>query len=199
VSLINEALKRTRDASFQAVAPGGMAAVPAYRVHSPSEHTPMRSNSAKLPWLMAAGTLVIAGVVLTLFLINNRWTPVVVVQEPTTPPPAVEERSHGVTVAEEALVAKLLDRMKAEQETTAPAPAPVVVKTVASPVASAPEPEPVKLVLQGVTIAGVTREAMINGMTVQEGESVEDAVVVAIESRRVRLNRGGREQVLRMP
>ncbi len=198
MSLINEALKRTRDASFQAVTPDGMAAAPAYRVHGRSEYTPARSKSTKRRWLIGAGTLVLAGVASTLFLMSNLST-TVVVSSPATPPAVVEERTREVAAAEEALVAKLLERMKAEQETTAPVPAPLVVETVATPVASVPEPEPVKLVLQGVTIAGGTREAMINGMTVQEGESVEDAVVVAIESRRVRLNRGGREQVLRMP
>lgn len=56
-----------------------------------------------------------------------------------------------------------------------------------------------KLVLQGITYAKDDSEAMINGVTVRVGEDVEGARVVAIESRRVKLDVGGHEIVLRLP
>jgi hypothetical protein len=65
--------------------------------------------------------------------------------------------------------------------------------------AALPPPEPPKLILQGITSAGDSREAMINGVTVTEGEEIDGARVIAIESRRVRLEFAGRELVLRMP
>ncbi len=62
-----------------------------------------------------------------------------------------------------------------------------------------PAPEPPKFSLQGITIAPEDREAMINGYSVREGDDVDGARVVAIESRRVKLQFGEREIVLRMP
>lgn len=40
---------------------------------------------------------------------------------------------------------------------------------------------------------------MINGVTVREGEDIEGARVVTIESRRVKLDSGRHEIILRLP
>jgi hypothetical protein len=63
----------------------------------------------------------------------------------------------------------------------------------------APPPEPPKLALQGVMIEGQDREAVINGVSVRVGDSVEGAKVLAIDSRTVRLDFQGSEIVLRLP
>src|SRR5438445_10774832 len=90
-----------------------------------------------------------------------------------------------------------------------PRPPPVVVAAV--PAASAladpapgtgatpPVPEPPKFVLQGIISAATWREATINGYAVREGDEVDGAKVIAIESRRVKLQLGDREILLRMP
>jgi hypothetical protein len=96
---------------------------------------------------------------------------------PTTPPPSDAKAS------EDQLVAKVVERIKAEQPVAAP-PA---------------TPEPPKLVLQGITYARDGSEAMINGVTVHEGEDIEGARVVTIENRRVKLDLAGREIILRLP
>ena len=55
------------------------------------------------------------------------------------------------------------------------------------------------LVLQGITYSADDRDAMINGVTVHEGDVIEGARVVTIESRRVTLNFNGQEIILRLP
>jgi hypothetical protein len=86
-------------------------------------------------------------------------------------------------VTEDQLVNKLMERIKAEQG-AAPKTAPV---------------DPPKLVLQGITYAKDGSEAMINNQTVREGDDIEGARVVTIESRRVRLDLSGHEITLRLP
>jgi hypothetical protein len=77
-----------------------------------------------------------------------------------------------------------MEKIKAEQAATAPKPPPAV---------------PPKLVLQGITSAADGNEAMINGVSLREGEDIEGARIVTIERRAVRLDFGGREIVLRLP
>jgi hypothetical protein len=78
-----------------------------------------------------------------------------------------------------------------EQVSADPAPAPNVVLPP-------PEPELPKLVLQGITSEGRLFEAMINDMTVREGDEIEGARVISIEQRRVQLKFGEHEIVLRL-
>jgi hypothetical protein len=90
-----------------------------------------------------------------------------------------------------------------------PKPPPVVVAAVPAASAQAdpapgtgattPVPEPPKFVLQGIISAATWREATINGYAVREGDEVDGAKVIAIESRRVKLQLGDREILLRMP
>jgi hypothetical protein len=83
--------------------------------------------------------------------------------------------------AEAALIAKLMDRMKAEQAAAA--------KPVSPP----------KLVLQGITGQRNLREAMINNVNVREGEDLEGARIVAIDARSVKLRFGDQDLILRLP
>jgi hypothetical protein len=80
--------------------------------------------------------------------------------------------------AEDQIVARVMERIKAGQPAAPSAP---------------------QLVLQGITYATDNRDAMINGVTVHEGEVIEGARVVTIESRRVALNFNGQEIILRLP
>jgi hypothetical protein len=96
--------------------------------------------------------------------------------EPTSSAPAVDPKP-----GEDELVARVMEKIKAEQ--------------AAAPAA----PEPPKFALQGITSAKDGSEAMINGLSVREGEEVEGARVVAIDHRTVKLDWNGREIVLRLP
>jgi hypothetical protein len=220
VSLINEALKRTRDASANAGAPPP--AVASYRIQSKVESSGTKGN-----FLI---TILIAGVVLVgIIVLGSRIakrvqnvqdgfvsgtddsvtdTPVVKtkpsrpVVEPVTEPAPMPEVSPKIgiasplapattavtptadaKVAEDQIVTKLMERIKAEQ-----AGAP---KTT-----SADLP---KLVLQGITYAKDGSDAMINNQTVREGDDIEGARVVTIENRRVKLDFNGHEITLRLP
>jgi hypothetical protein len=176
MSLINEALKRTRDASYQTAA-APTAPAPSYRLGNTAE---TRAFSAKGAMVLTIAVITIAlgtvGVVAF-----RRVAPIHAVHEAlistapeTTPPPPVTE---PVPIVPNVLPAI---------ESAAPSP-------------PAPTREAPKLVLQGITIDGAVREAMINGFNLREGEDIEGARIVAIESRRVTLQFDGREIVLRMP
>jgi len=190
MSLINEALKRTRDAAYQPVHTSSPSA-PEYRFEN--EDKP-RTSKNKL-----AATTVVAGLALGVVILiawrfsarNESPAPrednptVETKQLPTetpakaevTPPPAQTKAS------EDQIVAKVIEKIKAEQ-----------------PATSVPAPgEPPKLVLQGITYASDNRDAMINGLTIHEGEDIEGARVVTIESRRVKLDFRGQEIILRLP
>lgn len=176
MSLINEALKRTRDSSYQTrTAPAG---APAYRVASTSEPGAFRSN-LKIAIAAAIGCVMIA-IATTSFIALRRTTVVQNVQEPVvlTPPKAEPAPPPATEPVEE------------------PVPAAVAPVVVAAP---QPVADPPKLVLQGITGQGNVREAMINGYTVLEGEEIEGARVLVIEARRVKFEFAGREFVLRLP
>ncbi|MBM3861402.1 MAG: hypothetical protein FJ395_17380 [Verrucomicrobia bacterium] len=75
---------------------------------------------------------------------------------------------------------------------------PKVEQPAPPPPPPAPRELP-KLLLQGVTIYGGAREALINGQTVGVGDVIEEASVVAIEARSVKMRFEGREFILRLP
>jgi hypothetical protein len=182
MSLINEALKRTRDATYQS--PAGQSVTGAqYRIAA-GDAPFVRRTGAWWNWLVVA---VVAGAVVVTGLQAVRpvqvepvapAAPVAVVETvpvsalqvvPPVAPPATEEE----------LMAKVMNRIKAEQ-------------AAAKPVAP-------KLSLQGIMQQGEKREALINGYSVHVGEAIEGAQVVTIDSRRVTLRFGDEEIVLRMP
>ena len=218
MSLINEALKRTRDSAYQPVHTPHPAA-PESQLQSGVQPTGLRIVLL-VTGLVAA--LAIAGVVVLAPWLASRvhrvedglapsadntitetrrsahatTQPAPMPELPRTaeiassPAPAPEPPAALTTpppsdpkASEDQLVAKVMERIKAAQ-----------------PAAASPAtPEPPKLVLQGITYARDGSEAMINGMTVHEGEDIEGARVVTIENRRVKLDSGGREIVLRLP
>jgi len=96
---------------------------------------------------------------------------------PSTQAPAAAPVSDAKQ-AEDQIVARVMERIKAAQPAAPGTP---------------------QLMLQGITYAPDDRDAMINGVTVHEGDVIEGARVVTIESRRVTLNFNGQEIILRLP
>jgi hypothetical protein len=95
-----------------------------------------------------------------------------------TPTPALAPAQTDSKASEDQIVAKVMERIKTEQPAAPAKP---------------------QLALQGITSAPDDRDAMINGVTVHEGEVIEGARVVTIESRRVTLDFHGEEIILRLP
>lgn len=182
MSLINEALKRTRDAAYQPVhtpPPGA----PEYRLESDAE-----SSGSKSKWLVTIVivAVVLAGIVGLASRLATHPTPMPDAPrkaEVASPPVPAPEKSTAAPaadakVSEDQIVAKVMEKMKAEQPAAVELP---------------------KLVLQGITYAKEGSDAMINGVTVHEGEDIEGARVVTIENRRVKLDFKGQEIILRLP
>jgi cytoskeletal protein RodZ len=186
VSLINEALKRTRDSAYQSIQPP-IAPAPQYRYHHGAELRRMKT-------LMLATALIV--VVAFAGIVGFAWHLAAHVQSAQNnlipdsgnavmeaklaapairpaPAPATEPKS-----PEDQIVEKVMEKIKAEPPAAAVSP---------------------KLVLQGITFAKDDHEAMMNGLTVHEGEDIEGARVVTIENRRVKMDFKGQEIILRLP
>jgi hypothetical protein len=219
MSLINEALKRTRDASYQpAVAlPPPVASDCQIRGVSNSRGLKSGLLATIVIALVAVVGMVVVGLRVATGIqklkdgfapsanvttqnagqvarpshpVATLVTPTPVdspapAQAPVTPAPTPTSSSPAANskTAEDELVSRLMEKIKAEQAAAAPKPLP----------------EPPKLVLQGITSAADGNEAMINGVSLREGEDIEGARIVTIERRAVRLDFSGREIVLRLP
>lgn len=198
MSLINEALKRTRDAGYQS-AQTSPPATAEYRLENDAK------ASGPKPIFLVIGVIGCAilagGIALAVWVAPRiqsvtdslgpgkelpiaeakpsnptiRPTPVAEVAPAATPQPAVATPPADTKGAEDQIVAKVMERIKAEQ------------------------PAAPQLVLQGITYASDNRDAMINGVTVHEGETIEGARVVTIDNRRVTLDLNGHEIILRLP
>jgi hypothetical protein len=205
MSLINEALKRTRDSAYQAAETSPPVAAD-YR----PENGIKAQKAKKVVFVMGVSAVaVLAGViVLAVWLVpriegvkdglmpskdlsiaktppsvSPRRAPATTALSPkaevgSSPPAAAAAPVSDTKGAEDQIVAKVMERIKAEQPAAPSTP---------------------QLVLQGITYAPDNRDAMVNGVTVHEGEAIAGARVVAIESRRVTLNFNGQEIILRLP
>jgi hypothetical protein len=207
VSLINEALKRTRDSAYQSAQTSPPVAAE-YRFENE-----VRKRGPK-PVLLLMGVvgaaLLATVIVLALWVVPRiqgvkeslspgkdlsiveaksstpatlppptaEVSPKAEIASTATPQPPVATPPSDTKGAEDQIVAKVMERIKAEQPVTPSTP---------------------QLVLQGITYASDNRDAMINGVTVHEGEEIEGARVVTIENRRVTLDLNGHEIVLRLP
>jgi len=219
MSLINEALKRTRDASYQNAATRAATVENNYRVSSTIDSVMLGTRSGI--WVSTLA-LVMAGVAVLVFSLrvikpgvhvrnamdaNSEANPtdLTPVDEP---PPVAARKPEPFTVpvvtprpekktAEDQLVDKVLEKLKAEQATAAEE-GPVALPSPPEPVIP-PSPESSKFTLQGITSGPGWREAMINGYGVREGEDVDGARVMAIEPRCVKLKTADHEILLRMP
>jgi hypothetical protein len=188
MSLINEALKRTRDTSFQSAA-NRFDTPSAYRINGGSSGSAFGSRSGV--W----ATLVIA---------------VIAVAVGTTLATRIFKHARNITDGFAGSLPLADISAPAPVASTKPAPLPphasetdikqteAAAEPAATP-APPPQPEPPKLVLQGVTSEGSAREAMINGVNVREGDDIDGARVVSIESHLVRLQFDQRDILLRIP
>ena len=207
MSLINEALKRTRNATL--FGNMGTPSAPGYQTSAVGSASSFGPRAAIFAFVMS---VMLAGVAVTMLVVrlapslkaiamafdstvNGKAVdthslpatiPAPVIQTPAPAPKPVVAAEPKQT--EEELVARVVERIKTDQA----APAPVPVPT------PAPQPEPPKLTLQGITSDGHSREAMINGFTVHEGEEIEGARVVSIDPQTVKLQFGDRELLLRI-
>ncbi len=179
MSLINEALKRTRDAAYQPtnVPP----VIPSYR-YDPAA-APAGNSSKTIVLACVAGILVIgAGIAwYGVGFVKSRAT--LVTPPPITPVHVERKPELPPKIVEEPVVETLVPRE----------PAPV-----AAPVVSALPPEPPKLSLQGISGNSQSREALINNQTLVAGEEILGAKIVAVERDRVVLEFAGGEIVLRL-
>lgn len=193
MSLINDALKRTRDAAYQA---GPQPPPPQANYQMPA---PAKTSATGILKLLLAGAvvLIMAGGILWWFIKPPPPAPVVV-------KPQVRKPAAAPVVSVQPVV---VEAPKVEPASApAPVPVPTPVPTPAAPtpapvavVAPASLPEPPRLVLQGIMSNGSKREALINGVSLEVGEEYQGVKVTAIESRRVKVQFGDREIVLRMP
>ncbi len=216
MSLINEALKRTRDATYQA----SVARAPETDPYRVSNGTTLPSHGSRTGLIMMAVivALVLGGV---LFLVRQFILPAQKIRDgfissPSSldapkqsaapagpspvaknveppfpviapaPPQAAVRTVADEKASEDLLMARVIERLKTQQAATA----------VPSPAAPAGTPA---LVLQGITSEGNVREAMINGYSLHTGEQIDGATIVAIDARDVKLQVGDHEVVLRMP
>ena len=218
MSLINDALKRAQDSAYQA----SQTTPPVVPEYPPDNAT--NGPGAKRIMLVMGGiaaTILVSVIVLVVWLVPRiqhvkdglaadknpvtteaksaetiaplAVTAVVPAKAPvvTSSAPAVATAASPVTAtapppapapadskaSEDQIVAKVMERIKSEQAATPPPP---------------------RLVLQGITFAPDNRDAMINGVTVHEGDMIEGARVVVIESGRVTLDFHGQGIVLRL-
>ncbi|MCS7048291.1 MAG: hypothetical protein NZ483_03225 [Verrucomicrobiae bacterium] len=205
MSLINEALKRTRDMSFQQ--PGS----PPAPYRAPQWTPPRTTQPFSQKWIITVIAVSIAAALLGIVLNNYRpdlpTKPVVTgpiprpVPPDTTPPtPTGSPTSADPAQAEAELVTSLLSEMQTQQKPTPPnPPASEPVDPPATPTIPAPiHREPPRLLLQGIIRGGAASEALINGLTYRVGDEVDGARIVAIESGLVLLDFHGTEIRLRL-
>lgn len=187
MSLINEALKRTREQS--ASAGYAVAATPPadYRVATPARPGRRRAS------VWRGGTVV--GLVLLAGAIAWGFHLVRIPSTPAVPVASAALLTGQVSVPPSKPVPEALPAPKPEVAAAALVPA----EPIPVPATAAPEPSPLPaLQLQGVSRFNGVYEAMINGFTLRVGEEVEGARVVVIEPRLVRLTYRGETVELRL-
>lgn len=202
MSLINEALKRTRDATY-----------PGTAVSAPSLGSYRVGPSAAKPVFGIWHFLVIGAVILALIAGTYQFArshistlqqamtvrdgsasaePVAIGPQPSVhrvvpPPPTTFEvvSPEQAKAAEDALVERLMTRLRVSAP---PVPEPVSIK----------EPGEPGLKLQGIMRDHDSFEAMINGYTYRVGDAIEGGRITAIDQRIVQLEMDGRPVELRL-
>ncbi|NQU09525.1 hypothetical protein HQ590_01935 [bacterium] len=205
MSLINDALKRTRE---QSVSAGyAVAATPPARYQVAAERRPARRRVPVWGGGLAVALVLVVGLTaLALYRLRGPAPEPALSPEtdasagavsvaPTQPAAGPVAPVSAVTAelqaSEERLVDRVVERLQQE-------PAGATLAAPAAAPALANPPPPPALVLQGVSRFNGVYEAMINGYPVRVGEEIEGARLVAIEGRVVRLTWQGEELVLRL-
>lgn len=181
MSLINEALKRTRDATVQKTM-AGQPDMSQYKL----DHHPVLPSRKQTRWLVigAVGLVLLGGVSFAAWKFLQPKPKPIMVATPAPPPPSVN-------LSDPVLMEKLVERMKPKPEPVPPPTPPAEVPVVA-PV------EPPKFTLEGITRDSEGFEALVNGASVRQGEEIDGAKVTVIDSHGVRLRWQNQEIVLRM-
>jgi hypothetical protein len=185
MSLITEALRRTRDTSLLNATPPVIAAPPPVR---PAVVPPPLPQPALCePSAGKSGLKIALLVLLVVAFLGAAYAGYKALSaQPSTPPSPPTSQPVARTEPAPPVV-----------ETPKPEPPPAPV--------AAPAPEPVKpprevptLTLQGITRDKSGYEALINSWNVRVGDEIEGARVTAIENGVVKLDFDGREIVLRL-
>lgn len=217
MSLINEALKRARDTSHHQGQTGAFTPSAYQPAQPPYPVAPPRS-------IMPVVVLLVTGIALAgaVFYWMQSAKPIVAVPVPTSPPiispapvatvetiepstlvtellpvenPALPD---PVTIDEDVIIARVMEKLKETTVSTPVTPEPVVhapepVKPVQPP------PAPPSLNLQAVMVSSRVRQAIINGRALEVGDEMEGARVTSIENRTVTLFWQEKTLILRMP
>lgn len=206
MSLISEALKRTQqNTGLRSRQP------PTARPSSSPAASTLRGTSRSLLWTALVGTVVVTTIAvfvlwrLRLFLTAHTTEVAAVALADAAPrlSPKPAEAATLTSVVPKGLETVLRVVPPVELPKAGPPPVESAKPEPAKPEPAPPPPPPPrelpKLVLQGITIYGNVREALINGQTVTIGDVIEEATVVGIETRSVKLRFDGREWILRLP
>jgi hypothetical protein len=211
MSLINEALKRTRDASFQAGTARPATVETGYRVSAVDETAALSGRSGVWVSLLV---VVMAGVAVLVFSLrvakpSQRLREALVVRSDGSKAEAPAERdAQPILVTKQGpavvpVVTPLPEKKVPLEHPTEPPKQDLPPKASELPAPPTPAPtllpESPKFALQGITSGPGWREAMINGYALREGDELDGARVTSIEPRRVKLQAGDREILLRMP
>jgi hypothetical protein len=178
MSLINDALKRARDAGCVAKS---IPAAPTSSYRFAGGEVTTAGPRAAIAAAALLGALALVGVGFLAVPVGNVMRQVKGAMNHERPAARVapEVPVAPTQPTEDQLLTRIVEKLKAETP--------------------APMPEPPKFALQGITSQGASREAMVNGCSVRVGDDIEGARVTAIESRCVRLRWREQDLVLRMP
>lgn len=177
MSLINDALKRTRDANAPANAvPPAVTTVPPRRALD----QPPANRTASIIVSIVVALVVLVGGAVMVWLFGQSWTKSRLDIYPATkiPPP---DDPHTFPGNPPAVVAPTVTTVPPPVAVVETPPPPVPLPATPTPTPPPPPRARPTLVLQGVGIQGKYRDAMINGVTVKVGEEIEGAKVIDIQ------------------
>ena len=200
MSLISDALKLTQatHAQQKPVPSEAKVATPVAPI-APAPVPVATATPAVLVKIIIAASLVIVVLALILTPLAYRiWhkretphSPVSQISQKPQPAPVVKSDVALLPVIEQLKALQHPDKQTAELLSLESKPTVSIIPL--------PQPgEPTKLILQGILIDRHSREALINGISVKEGDSVAGARVISIDRKQVTLQFDGRDLVLRM-
>lgn len=190
MSLINDALKRTRDANIPAgPVPPSATPVPPRRALD----QPPAPRTARIVVSVVLALVVLVGGAVMVWMFGQSWNKSRLDLYPATkvPPPDDPRTFPGNPVPVTSPVTTPPPPVVVVETPPAPSPPPLPAPPTPPP-SPPPRPRPA-LVLQGVGIQGKYRDAMINGVTVKVGEEIEGAKVLEIQMGWVLMQFDGQE------
>ena len=194
MSLINDALKRAKEAQQQNPPPTGG---PALKLAEPATTKP--ASNAK-SWLYLMVACVVLGNALLFFAIKDRGAKSGAAPATPTGPAAAPANPAPVIAAAVAPAAPPPAKVPIVSANATPVGAPVVVVVETNSVAAQPEPpKPAPLKLQSIIYNPSRPSAMISGKFLFVGDKVQGFRVTAINQETVTLIGNGQTNVLSLP